>query len=194
MVLFLWIFRDHRRRQSSALILYSLYTALTLECLPSLVRITEIVLEGLFLSSMELPWIRQVSFSRTGLFSRRTMRLKHFSQALSDETNKRVLLRLAMLCEGVICCRVSPLQKALIVHLVKDGLGVITLAIGDGANDVSMIQVCDRLVRFGWIMLMHIWYHLTGCRCWCWYFWRRRSTGCQFVRLRYWTGMCYFHS
>lgn len=46
-----------------------------------------------------------------------------------------------MLCDGVICCRVSPLQKALIVLLVKDGLGVMTLAIGDGANDVSMIQV-----------------------------------------------------
>ena len=53
-----------------------------------------------------------------------------------------LLLRLATLCEGVICCRVSPLQKALIVRLVKDGLGSMTLAIGDGANDVSMIQVC----------------------------------------------------
>jgi P-type E1-E2 ATPase len=37
---------------------------------------------------------------------------------------------------------VSPLQKALVVRLVKDGLGSMTLAIGDGANDVSMIQVC----------------------------------------------------
>lgn len=46
-----------------------------------------------------------------------------------------------MLCESVICCRVSPLQKALIVLLVKDGIGAMTLAIGDGANDVSMIQV-----------------------------------------------------
>ena len=35
----------------------------------------------------------------------------------------------------------SPLQKALIVRLVKDGIGAMTLAIGDGANDVSMIQV-----------------------------------------------------
>jgi phospholipid-translocating ATPase len=37
---------------------------------------------------------------------------------------------------------VSPLQKALVVKLVKEGLDVMTLAIGDGANDVSMIQVC----------------------------------------------------
>ncbi|KAF7322236.1 Phospholipid-transporting ATPase [Mycena chlorophos] len=63
--------------------------------------------------------------------------------AFDDERNKETLLSLAMLCEGVICCRVSPLQKALVVHLVKDGIGAMTLAIGDGANDVSMIQAAD---------------------------------------------------
>jgi len=35
---------------------------------------------------------------------------------------------------------VSPLQKALVVKLVKRHLKAILLAIGDGANDVSMIQ------------------------------------------------------
>ncbi|KAJ7481094.1 phospholipid-translocating ATPase [Mycena galericulata] len=63
--------------------------------------------------------------------------------ALVDEQIKSLLLRLAMLCEGVICCRVSPLQKALVVRLIKDGIGAMTLAIGDGANDVSMIQAAD---------------------------------------------------
>ncbi|KAJ7029355.1 phospholipid-translocating ATPase [Mycena alexandri] len=62
---------------------------------------------------------------------------------LINEENKSLLLRLAMLCEGVICCRVSPLQKALVVRLVKNGIGAMTLAIGDGANDVSMIQAAD---------------------------------------------------
>ena len=42
-------------------------------------------------------------------------------------------------CTSVVCCRVSPLQKALVTGLVKDS-GRITLAIGDGANDVGMIQ------------------------------------------------------
>ncbi|KAK7034698.1 hypothetical protein VNI00_012105 [Paramarasmius palmivorus] len=65
------------------------------------------------------------------------------THALGDDKHKDLLLRLAMLCEGVICCRVSPLQKALVVRLVKDGLGAMTLAIGDGANDVSMIQAAD---------------------------------------------------
>ncbi|KAJ7095309.1 phospholipid-translocating ATPase [Mycena belliarum] len=63
--------------------------------------------------------------------------------AFDGDENKALLLRLATMCEGVICCRVSPLQKALVVRLVKDGLGAMTLAIGDGANDVSMIQAAD---------------------------------------------------
>ena len=48
-------------------------------------------------------------------------------------------LALGTKCSAVICCRVSPLQKALVTQLVKDS-GRITLAIGDGANDVGMIQ------------------------------------------------------
>ena len=43
--------------------------------------------------------------------------------------------------DRVLCCRVSPLQKAELVELVKNHVKAITLAIGDGANDVGMIQV-----------------------------------------------------
>lgn len=50
-------------------------------------------------------------------------------------------LEIAMLCKSVICCRVSPLQKALVVKLVKRKTKSLLLAIGDGANDVSMIQL-----------------------------------------------------
>ncbi|WBW73122.1 plasma membrane phospholipid-translocating ATPase complex, ATPase subunit [Schizosaccharomyces osmophilus] len=46
-------------------------------------------------------------------------------------------------CRTVLCCRVSPSQKAAVVSLVKRSLDVTTLAIGDGANDVSMIQQAD---------------------------------------------------
>jgi phospholipid-translocating ATPase len=65
------------------------------------------------------------------------------TDALKDELHRHLLLRLGMLCEGVVCCRVSPKQKALVVRLVKDGVDTVTLAIGDGANDVSMIQAAD---------------------------------------------------
>jgi phospholipid-transporting ATPase len=58
-----------------------------------------------------------------------------------DKDVRETFLELAMSCKAVICCRVSPLQKALVVKLVKDNVGgSVTLAIGDGANDVSMIQ------------------------------------------------------
>ncbi|KAJ3604631.1 hypothetical protein NHX12_029371 [Muraenolepis orangiensis] len=46
----------------------------------------------------------------------------------------------ACLCHAVICCRVTPLQKAQVVQLVKKYKKAVTLAIGDGANDVSMIK------------------------------------------------------
>lgn len=72
----------------------------------------------------------------------------------------KIFLELAVMCKAVVCCefgpalsssssadravpcagRVSPLQKALVVKLVKKNLKAILLAIGDGANDVSMIQ------------------------------------------------------
>ncbi|XP_076614179.1 phospholipid-transporting ATPase ID [Chaetodon auriga] len=50
------------------------------------------------------------------------------------------LLRTACMCQTVICCRVTPLQKAMVVQLVKKYKQAVTLAIGDGANDVSMIK------------------------------------------------------
>ena len=43
----------------------------------------------------------------------------------------------------MLCCRATPLQKAYIVRIVKEELKMHTLAIGDGANDVSMIQTAD---------------------------------------------------
>uniref|UniRef100_A0A8B9X2V0 Phospholipid-transporting ATPase n=1 Tax=Bos mutus grunniens TaxID=30521 RepID=A0A8B9X2V0_BOSMU len=50
------------------------------------------------------------------------------------------LVRTACMCKGVICCRMTPLQKAQVVELVKKYKKAVTLAIGDGANDVSMIK------------------------------------------------------
>ncbi|XP_022901722.2 phospholipid-transporting ATPase VD isoform X1 [Onthophagus taurus] len=52
-------------------------------------------------------------------------------------------LKLSTYCSSVLCCRATPLQKAYIVKVVKEELKMRTLAIGDGANDVSMIQTAD---------------------------------------------------
>lgn len=45
--------------------------------------------------------------------------------------------------KGVICCRCSPLQKAQIVKKMKEYTGLCIAAIGDGGNDVGMIQEAD---------------------------------------------------
>ena len=61
---------------------------------------------------------------------------------LEDELRQKFLL-LCKKCKSVLCCRVSPSQKAAVVQMVKNGLDVMTLSIGDGANDVAMIQEAD---------------------------------------------------
>ena len=60
---------------------------------------------------------------------------------LTNLEYKKYFLKISKSCEAVICCRVSPKEKADVVRLIKnDDESTITLAIGDGANDVSMIM------------------------------------------------------
>uniref|UniRef100_A0AAZ3RAT4 Phospholipid-transporting ATPase n=1 Tax=Oncorhynchus tshawytscha TaxID=74940 RepID=A0AAZ3RAT4_ONCTS len=60
-----------------------------------------------------------------------------------DSSLDEKFLQVARSCRSVLCCRSTPLQKSMVVKLVRNKLKVMTLAIGDGANDVSMIQVAD---------------------------------------------------
>lgn len=58
-----------------------------------------------------------------------------------DETLKAMFFDLAVRSDSVICCRASPSQKATLVKSIRDAVPTsITLAIGDGANDIAMIQ------------------------------------------------------
>ncbi|KTW27436.1 hypothetical protein T552_02414 [Pneumocystis carinii B80] len=59
---------------------------------------------------------------------------------LLEKHFKDNFLLLCTQCKAVLCCRVSPSQKAAVVSIIKKGLNVMTLSIGDGANDVAMIQ------------------------------------------------------
>ena len=64
---------------------------------------------------------------------------KTLVHALNDSLRKD-FIDLCSMCNAVICCRVSPIQKAEVVELVQEHTKAITLSIGDGANDVAMIQ------------------------------------------------------
>lgn len=52
-------------------------------------------------------------------------------------------MELVTSCPAVVCCRCNPTQKAQVVSLIQQHTGKRTCAIGDGGNDVSMIQQSD---------------------------------------------------
>lgn len=63
------------------------------------------------------------------------------SLAVALKNDKDLFREVCMQCNAVICCRMSPLQKSEVVHLIKNQkCSPVTAAVGDGANDVSMIQ------------------------------------------------------
>jgi len=68
---------------------------------------------------------------------------KYFEE--NDIQQRKELLSIAQSCRSVIACRLTPVQKQMLVNLVKKESvpRAITLAIGDGANDVSMIREAD---------------------------------------------------
>ena len=58
-----------------------------------------------------------------------------------NDTIRKLFIDLAILVDSVICCRASPSQKAFLVHAIRKKVkNAVTLAIGDGANDIAMIQ------------------------------------------------------
>ncbi|XP_055968968.1 phospholipid-transporting ATPase IK [Sorex fumeus] len=79
----------------------------------------------------------EIPLRSTGLMARR-----RYTENLEVE-QEQAFVDLASQCQAVICCRVTPKQKALIVALVKKYQKVVTLAVGDGANDVNMIKTAD---------------------------------------------------
>uniref|UniRef100_A0A2K5EZV5 Phospholipid-transporting ATPase n=1 Tax=Aotus nancymaae TaxID=37293 RepID=A0A2K5EZV5_AOTNA len=83
--------------------------------------------------------ILKLKFPRTEEERRMRTQSKRRLEAKKEQRQKN-FVDLACECSAVICCRVTPKQKAMVVDLVKKYKKAITLAIGDGANDVNMIK------------------------------------------------------
>uniref|UniRef100_A0A5F9DFI1 Phospholipid-transporting ATPase n=1 Tax=Oryctolagus cuniculus TaxID=9986 RepID=A0A5F9DFI1_RABIT len=63
------------------------------------------------------------------------------SLSLALREHEKLFMEVCRNCSAVLCCRMAPLQKAKVIRLIKiSPEKPITLAVGDGANDVSMIQ------------------------------------------------------
>lgn len=56
---------------------------------------------------------------------------------------QKFFFEVACKAEAVICCRCSPTQKSLITECIKQYTGKKTCSVGDGGNDVGMIQAAD---------------------------------------------------
>ena len=60
---------------------------------------------------------------------------------VNSKQTRDLFIRYAKQCSGVVCCRTTATQKAVVVKTMKDACpGEITLSIGDGGNDVPMIN------------------------------------------------------
>ncbi|XP_016053287.1 PREDICTED: phospholipid-transporting ATPase IK-like [Miniopterus natalensis] len=115
-------------------------------------KITQILETYLESNSSNLPQVKTAAMIVSGEFLDQLIRSKTGlvwqnkdpnTQESPEAWRERAFVELASRCQAVICCRVTPKQKALIVALVKKYQNVVTLAIGDGANDVNMIKTAD---------------------------------------------------
>jgi P-type E1-E2 ATPase len=59
---------------------------------------------------------------------------------MEEEELENLFFNLSIRSKSVVCCRMSPKQKADVVQIFKKRGRWITLAIGDGSNDVAMIM------------------------------------------------------
>ncbi|VDM19251.1 unnamed protein product [Wuchereria bancrofti] len=56
---------------------------------------------------------------------------------------RKIFVNLALICPTVVCCRMTPMQKAEVVEMVREATDDVVLAVGDGSNDVAMIQAAN---------------------------------------------------
>lgn len=98
-------------------------------------------------------------------------------------------LKLCVSCKVVVCCRVSPMQKAEVVECVTQYTKTVTLAIGDGANDVAMIQKVGNSKKKERIKFRRTFFSIclfSLCFVgpyWCGNFWPRRFASSLRIRL-----------
>uniref|UniRef100_A0A8C0UWD8 P-type phospholipid transporter n=1 Tax=Cyanistes caeruleus TaxID=156563 RepID=A0A8C0UWD8_CYACU len=76
-------------------------------------------------------------------WDRRAVRSQLLSSRVCLKYYEYEFMELACQCPAVVCCRCAPTQKAQIVRLLQERTGKLTCAVGDGGNDVSMIQEAD---------------------------------------------------
>lgn len=99
-----------------------------------------IMIDGTTKSAVKEELTSAMTTCTSGEHEKQAMVINGDSLALAIVHFPTSLLNCLSHCQTIICSRATPSQKAGMVNLVKTDLGKTCLAIGDGANDVSMIQ------------------------------------------------------
>jgi phospholipid-translocating P-type ATPase (flippase) len=98
---------------------------------------TEATTEALALEKLQAAKHKLEGIANAGL----VLDGRTIQYCLPSEECKTLIFELGMASRSCVCCRLTPLQKRNLVELVRDrDKQTITLAIGDGANDVPMIE------------------------------------------------------
>ena len=143
-----------------------------------------------------------------------------FALDKNEKELRKNVYELLCMCGSVVCCRVSPIQKAEVVELVKENTNDLCLAIGDGANDVAMIQKAHigvgingneglqaannsdfAIAQFRFLkrlLLLHgAWFHIRISKLIYWSFYKNivlYIIELWFAKSSYWTGQTLFES
>ena len=143
-----------------------------------------------------------------------------FALDKNEKELRKDVYDLLCMCSSVVCCRVSPIQKAEIVELVKENTNDLCLSIGDGANDVAMIQKAHigvgisgneglqaannsdfAIAQFRFLkrlLFVHgAWFHIRISKLIYWSFYKNICLyiiELWFAKASYWTGQTLFES
>uniref|UniRef100_A0A672RYD5 Phospholipid-transporting ATPase n=1 Tax=Sinocyclocheilus grahami TaxID=75366 RepID=A0A672RYD5_SINGR len=108
----------------------------------------------LLTDDMKIHYGEDVKYKKRRRLRLKKLRKRHTNSSSATDSSQPVddwekekrqedFVDMACECSAVICCRVTPKQKANVVSLVKRCKKAVTLSIGDGANDVNMIKTAD---------------------------------------------------
>ena len=86
-----------------------------------------------FLKKKNHSWFQEMNFSLI-------IEGQSISTCMTPGKSSELFWSLIQRSRSLICCRCSPIQKSQVVEFVKKHSPSITLAIGDGGNDVNMIK------------------------------------------------------
>ncbi|BFU18901.1 phospholipid-transporting P-type ATPase, putative [Entamoeba histolytica HM-1:IMSS-B] len=114
----------------------------TATCIAKSTKLVDIDQEIIQFFANSIDEATSLIFNNEGSIGTKALIVDGNTLSLMLKEMSKEFIQFALKAQAVVCCRCLPSQKADIVRLVKSS-GLTTCAIGDGGNDVSMIQEAD---------------------------------------------------